>query len=123
MQNRNSNFKDDFNKRLIEFAVNIIQFCSKLRKNRDFWVIADQLLDSGTSMGSNVHEAKSSSSKRDYIKFFEIALKSANETIFWLIVVATSLAELKTEALEHKREAEEIARILASGILTMKGRR
>jgi len=86
-------------------------------------VIADQLLDSGTSMGANVFEARSSSSKRDYIKFFEISLKSANETIYWLIIVAVSVEEFKNRADKLKREAEEIARIIASGIITMKGKR
>jgi len=82
MQNDNSKFKEEFNQRLIQFSLDIIKICSDLRKNRDYWVIADQLLDSGTSMGANVFEARSSSSKRDYIKFFEISLKSANETIY-----------------------------------------
>ncbi len=86
-------------------------------------MIADQLLDSGTSMGANVFEARSSSSKRDYIKFFEISLKSANETIYWLIIVAVSVEEFKNRADKLKREAEEIARIIASGIITMKGKR
>ena len=42
--------------------------------------MTDQLLRSATSIGANVVEAKSASSKRDFIKFYEIALKSANET-------------------------------------------
>jgi len=41
--------------------------------------MTDQLLRSATSIGANVMEAKSASSKRDFIKFYEIALKSANE--------------------------------------------
>ncbi|PIP51136.1 four helix bundle protein [Candidatus Berkelbacteria bacterium CG23_combo_of_CG06-09_8_20_14_all_41_73] len=123
MQNDNSKFKEEFNQRLIQFSLDIIKICSDLRKNRDYWVIADQLLDSGTSMGANVFEARSSSSKRDYIKFFEISLKSANETIYWLIIVAVSVEEFKNRADKLKREAEEIARIIASGIITMKGKR
>jgi len=123
MQNNNSKFKEEFNQRLIQFSLDIIKICSDLRKNRDYWVIADQLLDSGTSMGANVFEARSSSSKRDYIKFFEISLKSANETIYWLIIVAVSVEEFKNRADKLKREAEEIARIIASGIITMKGKR
>ena len=86
-------------------------------------MIADQLLGSGTSIGANVFEARSSSSKRDYIKFFEISLKSANETIYWLIIVTVSIEELKNRANKLKREAEEIARIIAAGIITMKGKR
>jgi len=123
MQNNNSKFKEKFNQRLIQFSLDIIKICSDLRKNRDYWVIADQLLGSGTSIGANVFEARSSSSKRDYIKFFEISLKSAKETIYWLIIVTVSIEELKNRANKLKREAEEIARIIAAGIITMKGKR
>lgn len=103
-------------------AIRLVRFCAKLRKNRDYWVIADQLLDSGTSTGANVVEAKSSSSKREYIKFFEIALKSTNETIFWLIVVKEANSSLKEEARELQQEYEEIAKILCSSVLTMKNK-
>lgn len=82
MQSDNSNFKIEFDKRLKKFAIDIIIFCRELRKDRNIWEIADQLIDSGSSVGANVREAKSSSSKKEYIKFFEIALKSANETGF-----------------------------------------
>ncbi|MCD6233247.1 four helix bundle protein [bacterium] len=36
------------------------------------------------SEGANLVEEKSSSSKRDFIKFYEIALKGCNEAIYWL---------------------------------------
>lgn len=123
MQNDNSKFKNNFYKRLIKFSLRIIRLCAKLRKIRNLWVIADQLLASGTSIGANVFEAKSSSSKKDYIKFFEIALKSANESIYWLLIIESSTLELKEEVKAINDEAKEIARILASGILTMKGKR
>ncbi|HRZ29331.1 MAG TPA: four helix bundle protein [Candidatus Paceibacterota bacterium] len=40
------------------------------------------MLRSATSIGANIIEARASSSKKDFIKFYEIALKSANETIY-----------------------------------------
>jgi len=123
MTDQTSNFRKEFYKRLIAFAVKLVKFCSKLRKDRDFWVIADQLLDSGTSVGANVTEAKSASSKRDYVKFFEIALKSANEAIYWLTVIIFSKKELAEEAGELRNEVQEFAKIIASGILTMKGKK
>lgn len=123
MTDQTSNFREEFYKRLIVFAVKLVKFCSKLRKDRDFWVIADQLLDSGTSVGANVAEAKSASSKRDYVKFFEISLKSANETIYWLTVIIFSKKELAEEAGGLRNEVQEFAKIIASGILTMKGKK
>ena len=117
------NQKDEFYKRLIVFTVELVKFCAELRKDRNFWVIADQLLDSGCSIGANIFEAKSASSKRDYIKFYEISLKSINETIYWLIVISASTKSLATESNELRKEVEEFGRIIASSLITMKGKR
>ena len=98
MQNDNVKFKIEFTKRLIRFSLKIIKFCEKIRSDRNLWSIADQLLRSATSIGANVIEAKASSSKLDYLRFFQIALKSANETKYWLILVKESSDKYRIEA-------------------------
>jgi four helix bundle protein len=118
-----NNFKSEFNKRLIKFSLQVIKFCEQIRKDRNLWPIADQLLRSATSIGANVIEAKASSSKLDYLRFFQIALKSANETNYWLILISESNINLKEKANYLIREVEEIAKIIGAGILTMKGKR
>jgi len=123
MQNEEEKFKKDFIKRLIRFSIRIIAFTEKIRKNRNLYPVADQLIRSATSVGANVVEAKSSSSKRDYIRFFEIALKSANETKYWLILIKESASEFQDDAQELLEEAEEIAKIIGSSILTLKGKK
>src|SRR3989339_154455 len=64
--------------------INIIKFVKDLPNQKIFWVLSDQLLRSSTSIGANIIEAKSAHSKKDFIKFFEISLKSGNETKYWL---------------------------------------
>lgn len=123
MQNDNSKFKETFIKRLVGFSVNIVKFCANLRSERLLWSVIDQVIRSATSIGANVVEAKSSSSKKDYIHYFEIALKSANETKYWLIVIEEMKPELRDTTEAFMQEATEISNILASGILTMKGKR
>ncbi len=123
MQNDKEKFKNDFYKRLIRFSLEIIKLCKLMREDRNLWPIADQLIRSSTSVGANVIEAKSSSSKREYIKFFEIALKSANETKYWLMLVRESSTAFASEAERLLKEANEIAKILGSGVLTMKGKK
>lgn len=76
-----------------------------------------------TSIGANVIEAKASSSKLDYLKFFQIALKSANETKYWLILVRESMNNLENQANQLLKEADEISKIIGAGVLTMKGRK
>jgi len=87
------------------------------------WAIADQLIRSATSIGANIIEAKASSSKLDYLRFFQIALKSANETKYWLILVNESIPVLKNQANQLLKEVDEIAKIIGVGILTMKRRK
>jgi len=128
MQNEKSKrkkeeFKKEFNRRVIKFSLQVLKFCEKMKEKRMLRPIIDQLLRSATSIGANVIEAKSSSSKRDYLRFFEIALKSANETKYWLILVKESQPEFKLETEELLKEVDEISRIIGASILTLKGKR
>jgi len=123
MQSDNSKFKNQFYQRLIKFSLDIIVFCGKLRKDRNIWEIADQLIGSACSVGANIIEAKSCGSKKDYIRFFEIALKSANETKYWLTLVRESNSSLKENAGKLLTEAGEISNIIGASIITMKGKR
>ena len=50
----------------IEFSVKLIKFCEVLESKKKF-VIANQLLRSGTSIGANVFEAQYAESKADFV--------------------------------------------------------
>lgn len=124
MQNEKEKFKKEFIARLINFTIEVVKLGGDLRKNRTLWPIIDQVVRSAGSIGANVTEAKASSSKRDYIKFFEIALKSANETIYWLMVIEKTIEkENKHKIIKLKQESLEISKILGSSVLTLKGKR
>ena len=123
MQSDKAKFKKDFIKRLIKLSLNTIGLCKKLRTDRNLMVIADQLLKSTTSIGANVVEAQASSSKRDYTKFFEIALKSANETKYWLFIVREGSKLDKNEIQKYLDEVEEISKVIGSSVLTLKDKR
>ena len=66
-----------------KFALEIISYCDTLQENRKF-VIANQLLKSGTSIGANIREAQNAESKADFIHKFKISAKELEETIYWL---------------------------------------
>ena len=80
-------FKKEFIGRLIRYSIWLVKFYDKLKEEKISFCLINQLISAGTSMGANVVEAKSAHSKKDYVKFFEIALKSANETKYWLLVI------------------------------------
>ena len=118
-------FKKEFIARCIRFTIDIIKLCRELKKDSLFWSICDQIIRSSASIGANIVEAKSASSKLEYKKFFEIALKSANETIYWLLV-AKSVNQNKDLKLTIDRlynEVIEISKIIGSSVLTLKGKK
>ena len=82
-----------------------------------------QLLRSGTSILANYIEANSASSKKDFINFFTHSLKSANESKVWLCLLRDTSKEEKNKLEWLLTESLEISNVLASSILTMKGKR
>lgn len=123
MQNNNSKLKTDLKKRAYLYALEIIKFIDGLEK-KDFIVqiIAAQLLRSATSIGANIIEAQAGSSKRDFTNFFSYALKSANESKFWLGLLRDSGKASKEKVNKLLQETNELANILGASILTLKGK-
>ena len=118
-----SDKKNLLQERSFEFSLNIIEFVSEMPNKQIYWVFKDQLLRSATSIGANIIEARASSSKREFIKFYDIALKSANETIYWLKLLKYSnlVTSKKVDILLD--ESEQLAKMLGSSLITLKGKR
>lgn len=72
-----------------EFALDVIKYCEGLEEQRKY-VIARQLLKSGTSVGANVREAQNPHSRADFISKMIIAAKEADETEYWLLLCQKS---------------------------------
>ena len=104
--------------RCYKFSVEVIKFISAIDVGRKFQSIVDQFLRSATSVGANVVEGKSAHSKKDFIKYYEIALKSANETKYWICLLRDGLDLKNTNRL--LKEADEISKVLASIIIKTK---
>jgi four helix bundle protein len=95
-----------------EFALDIIRLCVKLRGYREF-VISNQLLRSGTSIGANVVEASAGQSRRDFVAKMAIASKEARETQYWLrLLQASQLVDIDVN--NELNQADELIRILTS---------
>ena len=76
-------------KKTIAFSLAIIEYAELLESNRKY-IIARQLLKSGTSTGANVHEAQNAESKVDFIHKFKIAAKEVEEIKYWLVLCQNS---------------------------------
>ena len=82
----------------LEFALGIIEYCELLETHRKF-IISQQLLKAGTSIGANVREAQNAESKADFIHKMKIAAKEAGETEYWLLLCKLSKNYPKNEIL------------------------
>ena len=123
MQNQNLKPENDLKHRAYRYSIEMIKFLDTLSKDTSTEIITKQLLRSSTSIGANIIEAKGSSSKRDFTNFFGYSLKSANETLYWLGLLRDA-KEIKNEKLDYLlKETKELANILGSSILTLKGRK
>ena len=69
----------------IDFSLKVIAYCEKLEADKKY-VLARQLLKSGTSIGANSMEAQNPESRADFIHKMKIAAKEADETQYWLIL-------------------------------------
>lgn len=72
------------------FALRIIKLYKYLVAEQKEYVLSKQILRSGTSIGALVKEAEHAQSKKDFINKMNIALKEANETEYWLMLLKDS---------------------------------
>lgn len=100
-----------------DFSLRIIDFSEKLEANRKY-VIAKQLLRSGTSVGANIREAQNPHSRADFISKFVIASKEAAETEYWLMLCRESSSYPDPGELLDK--VEEIRKVISKIISSSK---
>ena len=107
-------------KRSYLFALRIVKAYKYLTKQKDEYVLSKQMLRSGTSIGAMMREAKFAQSRADFINKASIALKEANETLYWIELLHDSeyIDDLSFNSLHQ--EADEITSILASIVKTTK---
>lgn len=121
MQNYNSNIKSDLKTRCYAFSLSILELFDSIdSKKRSVWVIEDQLIRSATSIGANLVEARASSSRLEFKKFYEIALKSANETIYWLNLLKDGKLSTGQKVDPLLDECIQISKMLGTGVIKLK---
>ncbi|MFA6394089.1 MAG: four helix bundle protein [Patescibacteria group bacterium] len=105
-----------------KFALRIIGLYKYLVSNKKEFVIAKQVLRSGTSIGANVEEAIGGQSDKDFISKMSIAYKEARETNYWINLLEDS-GYIDVKAAESiKKDCIELCRIIARIKMTMKSK-
>lgn len=115
--------KKESKKRLYAFTLKLIKFIDILPEDNISRRLGDQLLRSGTSIIGNYIEGQAASSKRDYAKYFQISLKSANESKLWLALLRDTKRTAAKNVSWLLQELEELSNIFGSSLLTMKGKK
>lgn len=109
--------------RCYKFSLGLIGFVDTLPNQRSCFIIADQLLRSGTSIGANLVEGAASSSRLEFKKYHEITLKSSNETKYWLGLLRDS-GKANNDRINYLlKEVIEISNMIASGVIKLKVRK
>jgi four helix bundle protein len=106
--------------RAFYFAKDVIVFIANVKYERIHFSIFDQLLRSATSVGANLVEGKAGVSEKDFINYNSIALKSSNETKYWLSLIKEANLAEKTKVDEMIKEMDEISKIIATIIINTK---
>ena len=107
-------------KRSYQFALRIVKAYKYLTKQQNEHVLSKQLLRSGTSIGAMMREAKFAQSRADFVGKASIALKEANETLYWLELLHDSEYIDEKSFNSIHTEADEITAILASIVKSTK---
>lgn len=116
----NENFKQEFKKRCFQFSLSVLKTCNLLREKRINWPIVDQLVRSATSIGANIVEGGNSTSKKEFVNYFQIALKSASETLYWLALLREVNKNYEKQIDLLIKECTEIKKLISTIILNTK---
>ncbi len=102
------------------FAVRIVRLHKYLCAEKKEFVLSKQLLRSGTAIGALIREAEQAESKADFIHKLAIALKEANETEYWILLLRETAYLNGNEADSMTSDNKELLKLLTSIINTTK---
>lgn len=103
-----------------EFAIMIVKTSKQLIAQRKEFILSKQLLRSGTAIGALIKEAEFAQNKADFINKLSIALKEANETLYWLSVLKDTNYISSESFTNLSNTCKELISILVASIKTSK---
>ena len=104
------------------FAHRIVRLNKFLKAEQREFVIANQILRSGTSIGANLTEASCAISPKDFLSKVYIALKECAETIYWLELLLIGGYITKTQYDSLLSDCTEIQKMLYSTTKTLRAK-
>ena len=110
----------DLKLRCYQFSLSVVRFLRMIKYDSLNSVIVKQLMRSASSVGANVVEAKNSSSRLEFKRYYEISLKSCNESKYWICLLRDGFDLAGEELNKILKEVDEISKILAASVIKLK---
>ena len=105
------------------FALRVVNLAKYLEAEKKEFVLSKQVLRSGTAIGALVREAEHAESKADFTHKMNIALKEANETLYWLELLHESEYIDKPSFESIRSDSAELVKLLAAIVKTARVRK
>jgi four helix bundle protein len=112
----------DIRDRSFAFGCDVARLALSLAPLVGVRVMIDQLLKAGTAVGANLEEAKAGSSRREFVRYVEIALREARESLYWLRICEALKLGPENRVRELRGEADQLVRILTAIVVNTKRR-
>ena len=106
--------------RSFDFLCGVIRFVRTIRTDPGIRRLIDQLVSAAGSIAANRQEATSASSRREFVRYNEIALRSAKESALWLSAFQVTGIGNAAKCAELLGEGQQLARILGSIVVNTK---
>lgn len=103
------------------FAIRIIKLYKFLVKDKKEYTWSKQVLRSGTAIGALIMEAEHGQSKADFLNKMNVALKEANETKYWLMLLKDTNYISEEEFASMQKDSDELLKLLISIVKSTKG--
>lgn len=102
------------------FAIRIINLYKYLSQDKKEFVLSKQLLRSGTVIGALIKEVEHAQSKANFLNKMNVALKEANESGYWLMLLKDTEYINEHEFNSITNDCKEILKLLISIVKTTK---
>jgi four helix bundle protein len=112
---------EEMKQRTMNFAIRVIHLTEVLPNSRIGDVIGRQLLKAGTSVGTNYRAACRAKSNADFIAKMGIVEEEADESDYWMEIIAKTKLVPLAQLTELMKEAQEILSICVASINTARG--
>ena len=110
----------DLKYRCYGFSISTVKYLRSKQWDAFSMIVAKQVMRSAMSVGANVVEGKNSTTRTEFKRYYEIALKSCNETKYWFCSLRDGFEIADDELKALLKECDELSKILASSIITLK---